>query len=95
MGRPLIRSATCVETPVSPNFTSSSVKANRAGAQAETAKCRKYLGISRDYIFVAFAVETLGPCSPDAHKLFRQIKKYTNDHKAGAFLVQRLCRPKS
>lgn len=40
----------------------SSTKAGGSAAQAETAKS------SRDFIFAVFAVESLGPWSPDAHK---------------------------
>lgn len=62
-GRPLFWDrGSSVDTLVPSYVALSSTKAGGSAAQAETAKS------SRDFIFAVFAVESLGPWSPDAHK---------------------------
>jgi hypothetical protein len=59
-----------------------------------TQRCYKYRGLGREYNFVRFGVETLGPWGPSAHKLFAEIAKrlvdVTGDRRAGGFLAQRI-----
>lgn len=73
-------------TLVPSHLTSSSITATGAAAQTKTVKRRKYLALSRDYIFTAFIVEILSSWGPDAHKIFGEKKVITNDP-AGVFLV--------
>lgn len=94
MGRPLIWDATCVDTLAPSHLAKTSLKAGAAAATAETAKCRKYENLANNFIFAAFAVETLGPWGPEAKTLFKFLKKKlarsTGDHRAGSFLGQRI-----
>jgi hypothetical protein len=54
----------------------------------------KYRGLGREYNFVPFGVETLGPRGPSAQNLFAGIAKrlvdVTGDRRAGGFLTQRI-----
>ncbi|CAH2218180.1 jg10293, partial [Pararge aegeria aegeria] len=55
---------------------------------AEQAKRRKYENLDSRFIFVPFGVETLGPWSPEARALFKELSKRviesTGDPKAGS-----------
>lgn len=94
LGRPLVWDSTCVDTLAMSHVTTTCQKPGGAAANAETAKRRKYLSLGDNYIFVPFAVETLGPWGPEAHQLFSLIKKklirISCDPRAGAFLGQRI-----
>jgi hypothetical protein len=94
LGRMLVWDATCVDTLAPSHLQRTTSKAGAAAKNAELLKCNKYRGLGREYNFVPFGVETLGPWGPSAHKLFAEIAKrlvdVTGDRRAGGFLAQRI-----
>lgn len=93
-GKSLMWDATCVDT-VAPSHLSSTCKL--AGSAAESAvqlKRSKYRAIIDNYIFVVFAVETLGPWCSEAKAFVSELGKHlqsiTNDPRATEYLRQRI-----
>ena len=94
MGRPLVWDATCVDTLAPSHLPRTSSEVGAAAVSAESHKRRKYAGLSNAYVFEPFAVETLGPWGPGAHRLYRELAKRltecSGDQRAGVFLGQRI-----
>ena len=90
----LVWDATCVDTLAPSHLQRTNVKAGAAAESAEILKRNKYKSLGREYHFVPFGVETLGPWGPSAHKFFGEIAKrlvdVTGDRRAGGFLAQRI-----
>ncbi|KAJ0183612.1 hypothetical protein K1T71_000035 [Dendrolimus kikuchii] len=60
-GKPLVWEATCVDTLAASHLPNTSKSAGSAAETAESLKRRKYATLCESYMFVPFAVETLGP----------------------------------
>ncbi|XP_072947725.1 uncharacterized protein [Epargyreus clarus] len=93
-GRCLVWDATCVDTLAPSHLTLSSRAAGVVATDAEIRKLQKYASLSRDYIFLPFGVETMGPWGSDARSFYKHLSKRliecTNDQRAGAYLGQRI-----
>ncbi|CAH2247862.1 jg12234 [Pararge aegeria aegeria] len=70
LGRSLVWDATCVDTLAASHIQATSSMVGAAATSAEQSKRRKYENLDSSFIFVAFGVETLGPCRPEARELF-------------------------
>ncbi|XP_052741445.1 uncharacterized protein LOC128198735 [Bicyclus anynana] len=94
MGRALMWDATCVDTLAPCHIRETESRPGAAAEKAETGKWLKYASLTESYIFVPFAVETLGPWSRSAKKFFRTISPRlvasTGDRRAGSFFAQRI-----
>jgi hypothetical protein len=75
-------------------ISSTSRSAGAAALQAEKKKFRKYQGALSRYLFVPFAVETLGPFGEEALALVkdlgRRISDNTGEIRSKSFLTQRI-----
>ncbi|CAH2232343.1 jg26186, partial [Pararge aegeria aegeria] len=93
-GRALVWDATCVDTLAPSHIRETMLKAGAAAEKAETNKRNKYSSLIPNYIFVPFAVETLGPWSNSAKKFIQNITPRliasTGDRRAGSFFAQRI-----
>ena len=90
----LVWDATCVDTLAPSHLQRTTSKAGAAAETAEILKRNKYRGLGKEYNFVPFGVETLGPWGPSAHTFFSEIAKRlvdtTGDRRAGGYLAQRI-----
>ncbi|XP_055348359.1 uncharacterized protein LOC129595388 [Paramacrobiotus metropolitanus] len=93
-GKMLTWDATCVCTVALSHIAATSKQAGAAAARAEQDKVAKYRELTRDYLFRAFGVETLGPLGPDASHLVTEVGKMiqqeTGEVRATEFLRQRI-----
>lgn len=93
-GRPLVWDATCVDTLAASHLQGTSASAGAAATTAEHFKRRKYSGLSNDYYFVPFGVETLGPWGPEARQFVKELSsrlaEVSGDRRAGTYLGQRI-----
>ncbi|CAK1589334.1 unnamed protein product [Parnassius mnemosyne] len=93
-GKALVWDATCVDTLAASHLRGTSFKAGAASEAAELSKWRKYESLRDDYIFVPFAVETIGPWGSRAVKFLKELHPRlvvaAGDKRAGSFLAQRL-----
>ncbi|XP_055330817.1 uncharacterized protein LOC129583125 [Paramacrobiotus metropolitanus] len=93
-GKMLTWDATCVCTVALSHIAATSKQAGAAAARAEQDKVAKYQELTRDYLFRAFGVETLGPLGPDASRLVTEVGKMiqqeTGEVRAMEFLRQRI-----
>ncbi|KAI5643831.1 hypothetical protein NE865_04007 [Phthorimaea operculella] len=93
-GRCLVWDATCVDTLAPSHIPSTSIRAAAAARAAEASKKRKYLDLGGSYLFLPFAVETMGPWGPDAKDFLKEISsrliEATGDPRAGSYFAQRV-----
>lgn len=94
-GRYLVWDATCWDTLAPSHLNVSRKQAGRVAELASNAKHEKYVELKRgNYIFNAFAVETLGPWSSDALHLISKIgpklNEVSGDFRSHEYLVQRI-----
>jgi hypothetical protein len=93
-GKCLLWDATCADTLANSYVSSTSRSAGAAALQAEKKKFRKYQGALSRYLFVPFAVETLGPFGEEALALVkdlgRRISDNTGEIRSKSFLTQRI-----
>lgn len=93
-GQCLVWDVTCADTMAPCHLDGTSRTAGFAANKAEISKHNKYKSIKLSHIFYAFAVETLGPWSGDALRLFNEIGNLlisrTGIPKAKSFLRQRI-----
>jgi hypothetical protein len=93
-GKCLLWDATCADTLANSYVSSTSRSAGAAALQAEKKKFRKYQGALSQYLFVPFAVETLGPFGEEAQDLVkelgRRIYDNTGEIRSKSFLIQRI-----
>ena len=94
-GSTLVWDATCTDTFAPSNLRFSSKKAGRAAEDKARRKTVKYRSlIDRNYIFVPFAVETMGPWCDEAIHFFDEVSKKivqnTNEPRSKSFLRQRI-----
>ena len=91
VGKPLVWDATCVDTLAPSHIPATCKAAGAATIGAEAIKFKKYSGLVSNYIFVPFAVETMGPWGPEAHHLVNFISskliQVSGDRRAGSFSV--------
>ena len=82
----------CVDTVAASNVTSTSANAAAAAEKAFRAKITKYTELSRDYVFVPLAMETMGPWAADSlsfvKELGRMLAARTGEPRSTAFLLQ-------
>ncbi|KAJ4446533.1 hypothetical protein ANN_13229 [Periplaneta americana] len=90
----LIWDSTCVDTLAQSHFPNTSRRAASAAELAVKKKVNKYAHLLDNYIFIPFAVETIGPWSHDAKVLVSQIGQIlisiTGDRRCTTYLCQRL-----
>jgi len=92
-GRALVWDVTCVDT-----LAKSYLRVNNIPGQASEIAAKKkhdlYEEIKRNYHFVAFAVETIGPWAKETIKLIqtigRKLNEQTGDNRSRHFFIQRL-----
>ncbi|XP_072937198.1 uncharacterized protein [Epargyreus clarus] len=93
-GRSLVWDATCVDTMAPSHIQATSMRAGAAAESAEAVKRRKYANISQSYMFVPFAVETMGPWGPEAKHFYKELSsrliEASGDPRAGAYLGQQI-----
>ncbi|XP_072930332.1 uncharacterized protein [Epargyreus clarus] len=93
-GMSLVWDATCVDTLAPSHISVTSTHAGGAAEAAESLKRRKYAALGEGYIFVPFAVETLGPWGPEARQFFKEMSSrlvdVSGDPRAGAYFGQRI-----
>ncbi|XP_072940630.1 uncharacterized protein [Epargyreus clarus] len=93
-GRSLVWDGTCVDTMAPSHIRATSMRAGAAAESAEAVKRRKYAAISQNYIFVPFAVETMGPWGPEAKQFYKELSsrliETSGDPRAGAYLGQQI-----
>ncbi|KAI5632514.1 DM DNA binding domain-containing protein [Phthorimaea operculella] len=73
LGKCVVWDATCVDTLAPTHLPSTSRCAGAAAASAEILKRRKYADLLNKYVFVPFAVETMGPWGSEAKLFFKEI----------------------
>lgn len=75
-------------------FKNSNTKAGYASEVAVTKKHKLYEEIKRNYIFVAFAVETIGPWAKETQEsikiLGKKLNETSGDKRSRNFFIQRL-----
>ncbi|CAH2211443.1 jg25266 [Pararge aegeria aegeria] len=83
-----------VDTLAASHIQATSSMVGAAATSAEQAKRRKYENLNSSFIFVPFGVETLGPWSPEARALSKELSKRviesTGDPRARSYLGQRI-----
>lgn len=94
-GQTLVWDATCTDTFAPSNLHHSTIKAGKAADDKAKRKESKYKTlIDRNYHFVPFSVETMGPWCEDAIKfvdeLGKMIELKTNEPRSKTFLKQRI-----
>lgn len=94
-GQHLVWDATCWDTLADSHVNISSKEARRTAELASRSKHSKYSELkSNNYIFNAFAVETLGSWSTEAIQLINKIgpilNSVTGDHRSHGYLIQRI-----
>lgn len=93
-GRALVWDATCADTFASSHLPGSTRMAGAAANNAEEGKVSKYREIANDYIFLPFAVETMGPWGGEARRFVADIKPLlrnaTGDPRSCYFFIQRI-----
>ncbi|KAF2899322.1 hypothetical protein ILUMI_06853 [Ignelater luminosus] len=94
-GQHLVWDATCTDTLADSHVAHSAVESGYAAEAAAKRKHSKYKVIKEsNYFFVAFAVETFGPCSKEAQDLVHTIGTNLNqiygDSRSKQFLTQRI-----
>ena len=94
-GQHLVWDATCWDTLADSHVKISSKQARRTAELASTSKHNKYSELNaNNYIFNAFAVETLGRWSNDALNLINKIGPMLNeisgDPRSNGYLIQRI-----
>ena len=94
-GSTLIWDATCTDTFAPSNLRFSTKMAGNAAEDKAKRKVAKYRSlINQNYLFVPFAVETMGPWNEEAIRFFNELTKRiaikTHEPRSGTFLRQRL-----
>ena len=94
-GQSLVWDTTCIDTLADSYLYKSTQKSGSAAEFAQNKKHSNYSYIkSQNYAFTAFAVESFGPWSSEAHNLIKKIGKKLNeisgDNRSKNFLVQRI-----
>lgn len=94
-GSTLIWDATCTDTFAPSNLRFTTRKAGKAAEDKANRKSTKYRALTNQgYLFVPFAVETMGPWCDEAIRFFDELAKRiaikTNEPRSGTFLRQRL-----
>jgi hypothetical protein len=93
-GKCLLWDATCSDTLAKTYISSTAHSAGAAALSAEKRKHKKYEGISNKYLFVPFAVETLGPFGEEALALVKDLGKRliesSGEPRSCAYLIQRI-----
>jgi len=93
-GRSLVWDATCVDTFAASHLTLTSKEAGAGAESAARNKITKYEGISRNYLFTPFAVETLGTFGVDARHftsvLGSRLILATGEPRAKSYFIQRI-----
>ena len=93
-GKSLLWDATCVDTLAPSYLTHSSLQACSAAELAVKTKRNKYKNIFENYIFIVFAVETMGGWCSDAkhltHEIGNKLKFLTGDPRSTEFLRQKI-----
>ena len=93
-GKSLIWDSTCVDTVAPSHLPSTSKIAGSAAESAARNKSNKYSNLADNYIFVPFAVETLGPWCREAKALIstigRCLVQLSGDPRSSEFLRQRI-----
>ena len=93
-GKSLLWDATCTDTLATSHLPKTSKLAGSAAESAVCLKRNKYRHISDNYIFIAFAVETMGAWCQEAISLINDIgaklKISTGDIRSTEFLRQRI-----
>jgi hypothetical protein len=91
-GKAMVWDATCVDTLATSHLLSTAYQKGAAAIKAEQKKASKYSCLTDNYIFIPFAVETLGAWGPQAialtHEIGRRIRCRTGERRAYEFLVQ-------
>ncbi|KAI5634065.1 histone deacetylase domain-containing protein [Phthorimaea operculella] len=93
-GRSLLWDATCVSTYAASHLPRTTREAGSAAEYAAAQKHVKYSELTRNYIFVPFAVETGGPWAKEAKKFARELGRRLRDRgcdpRSGAYLIQHI-----
>lgn len=93
-GRALVWDVTCADSLAASNMVGVSKRPGMASEKAATRKHSKYTNIKASYHFVAIAVESFGPWSKEAVKLFNKIGSniisLSGEPKARHYLFQRI-----
>ena len=93
-GRNLTWDVTVADTLAASHLPTTSRLAGGAAESAAVRKHSKYLELTRTYLFVPIAIETLGPINSEASTflcdLVRRITAVTGDPREVSFLFQRL-----
>jgi hypothetical protein len=95
-GKRILWDATCSDTLAKTYISSAAHSAGAATLSAEKRKHKKYEGISNKYMFVPFAVETLGPFGEEALALVKDLGKRLieiespGEPRSCAYLIQRI-----
>lgn len=93
-GKSLLWDATCVDTLAPSHLSNTSKQCGSAAISAVSKKKNKYSNIIDNYVFVVFAVETLGPWCTEAKDLVNEIGRkltaITGDFRSAEYLRQRI-----
>ena len=93
-GKCLVWDATCVDTLCKSHLPSTARSPGAAAAKAEKKKHSTYSELPAQYLFCAFAVETLGSFGVEAQKLVRELgfrlRSITGETRSTSFLTQRI-----
>lgn len=90
-GRPLVWDVTCADTLAKSYFNG---QPGNAAQIATRKKHHLYEEIERNYFFVAFAVETIGPWAKESENLIniigKKLNQITGENRSRLYLIQRL-----